>query len=263
MRRPVWLLVLVALVACSSSEPKPEAQPAPAQPAPAQPAAAQPAPAQPTPPPAAVAPPDDDGAIVIKGSKDDDASSGKVRSPEDQEKIDALQAQALASQGQDNGQPYRERAGAARPARAAAAPAKAGKKGTGTFASALSVSWVSGTGTDPTAAQGQVVVLEFWNTNNKQSRADLATLQALSNAYGQAVAVDAIALRDGGNQAGGIASAEGLTYSVGVDQQGQTALNYGISAVPTFVLVDKKGVIRAKQRGVPTKAAVDALVNEQ
>src|SRR5271154_5210215 len=108
---------IIIIVGCSSDE-KHSPPPPPTQPAPVQ------------------QEPEDD-AIVLKGSKDQDAA-GKTRTPEEQAKIDELEAQARASQGMDNGQPYRDHGVRAAPGKGAPA-AKGGKKGG--QAPALAVTW--------------------------------------------------------------------------------------------------------------------------
>jgi hypothetical protein len=108
---------------CSSEAPR-EEKPAPAQ----KPASSTPPPAR-TPPPAQpkeaakaeAPPPADEDVIVIKKkpAKTDAGSSTSTSSdPSRQARIDELNAQARASQGKDNGKPYREEEGPAKPSSA-------------------------------------------------------------------------------------------------------------------------------------------------
>ncbi len=119
MRRLIFVLAVGLAAGCGGGDnQKPENQQPPPQ---AQPKA-QPQPqAQPQPKPKPAQPAntadasDDDGPIVIKGSRKSSSSSTPSSSGRDDDanrkKIEELNAKAKATQGQDNGAPYREDAG--------------------------------------------------------------------------------------------------------------------------------------------------------
>jgi colicin import membrane protein len=106
------VLLLALATGCTDTEKKPDdgaPPPQKTQPKPQPKPQPQPQPVKP-----AEEAPVDDAPIVIRGSKrGDSTSTGTVSDAERQRKIDELAAKAKASQGKDNGQPYREDPGAA------------------------------------------------------------------------------------------------------------------------------------------------------
>lgn len=116
MRRLTLVLALAFAGGCGGSDKKPDdAAPPPAKPSPA-PAQPQSKPA-PKPAPAPVTDTSDDGGeIKIKGSRHKESqSSASAEDAARRAKIAELQAKARASQGKDNGTPYREETGAGTP----------------------------------------------------------------------------------------------------------------------------------------------------
>jgi thiol-disulfide isomerase/thioredoxin len=116
--------------------------------------------------------------------------------------------------------------------------------------------------------RGRVLVLDFWATWSDSCRAELPLLGRLSAEWkSQDVALVGMAV-DRGNRAEITEAVKGLNLSYPVawaDDNVQRAFG-GIRAVPTRILVDKKGQIRKQLPGILPedllRAEVGALLAE-
>jgi peroxiredoxin len=53
-----------------------------------------------------------------------------------------------------------------------------------------------------------------------------------------------------------------IRYSIGASTSGDTIKDYAVSALPTFFLVDKKGVIQSAHLGITDKADFEAQIKK-
>ncbi|HSY24542.1 MAG TPA: redoxin domain-containing protein [Polyangiaceae bacterium] len=107
------------------------------------------------------------------------------------------------------------------------------------------VQGVSGTVPSSLAAlRGHVVVLDFWATWCGPCRIVMPKLSALQQRYGaQGLRVVGLSTEDADDVAA-FAQHMSVAYPIAVDTQSETTRDYGVSSLPTLVVVDKRGVVR-------------------
>jgi thiol-disulfide isomerase/thioredoxin len=107
------------------------------------------------------------------------------------------------------------------------------------------VQGVSGTVPASMAAlHGHVVVLDFWATWCGPCRVVMPKLSALQQRYGaQGLRVVGLSTEDADDVAA-FAQRMAVAYPIAVDTQSETTRDYGVSSLPTLIVVDKRGVVR-------------------
>jgi len=94
------------------------------------------------------------------------------------------------------------------------------------------------------ALRGRVVLLDFWATWCAPCRVVIPKLSALHARYGaQGLSVVGVSTEDAQDVAL-FARRMAVPYSVGVDKHAATTRAYGVSSLPTLVVIDKRGVVR-------------------
>ena len=110
--------------------------------------------------------------------------------------------------------------------------------------------------------RGRVVLLDFWASWCGPCRDLVPALSAMQARYGaQGLSVVGITT-DTADVATAFKERAAMRYAVEVDAHGETSVAYGVSALPTVYVLDKRGVVRDVSVGFdPSHAAqLEALV---
>ena len=110
------------------------------------------------------------------------------------------------------------------------------------------------------AYRGQVVLIDFWATWCPPCVESLPYLQSMHEEIGDRITLIGVSV----DRASSLSRVEsmveqfGITYLVGLNDDGRIAVDYGASAIPTMVLVDQEGIVREVKTGF-SAAAMDEL----
>jgi thiol-disulfide isomerase/thioredoxin len=114
-------------------------------------------------------------------------------------------------------------------------------------AAALSIaSWI-GTETSIAGSKGKVVVVDFWATWCGPCMASIPHNVELVKQYGDQglVFIGVHDSNSGWDKADQVVKDKGINYPVGVDKGGQSTKDYGLQFWPTYIAIDRHGIVRA------------------
>lgn len=103
------------------------------------------------------------------------------------------------------------------------------------------------------ALRGDVVLLDFWASWCGPCRISIPALNVIHDRYAGRIRMYGVNL-DRGMSSEAIGRAHrsfGAQFPSLIDARSEVQLAYGVSSIPTLVLVDRQGVIRYVLRGVP------------
>ena len=111
---------------------------------------------------------------------------------------------------------------------------------------------------------GQVVLVDFWASWCGPCRHSIPALNQVHDRYEGQIRMYGINLDHGLDDAG-IRRAHqsfGARFPSLHDAQGAVQAAYGVQSIPTVVLIDREGVVRFVQRGVPDPDLVGDAIDE-
>jgi len=122
----------------------------------------------------------------------------------------------------------------------------------------------SGDRIDLESLRGSVVLLDFWAHWCAPCRRTVPILNEIHERYqGRGLVVLGVNVEDLGPRRLMAAHAElGAGFPTVQDATGEVSGAYGVTGLPTLVVIDRQGSIRAFQSGVPDPDRLDELVSE-
>ena len=108
---------------------------------------------------------------------------------------------------------------------------------------------------------GRVVVLDFWASWCKPCEEQAAIMEQVAKEFaGQDVYVLGVATSDSRDDARGFLAARDVSYPSGFDDRNAVANAYGVTALPTVVVVDRAGrVVEAEARVVSQRELAELI----
>ncbi len=100
--------------------------------------------------------------------------------------------------------------------------------------------------------RGQVVILNFWASWCPPCRNETPLLEAAQDNLGDDVALVGMDIWDAEGDARDFLAQYGVTYTVGHDDSGEVAVDYGVSGVPETFVIDAEGRIVVRFPGEVT-----------
>lgn len=108
---------------------------------------------------------------------------------------------------------------------------------------------------------GRPVILDFWATWCGPCQAGAPIVNAVAQRYkDRGLAVIGVNTSDERELAEAFVRKKGLTFPIVYDESNAIARKYGVSSLPTLVVVSKTGKVVAVRRGLTSDSALDELV---
>ena len=109
--------------------------------------------------------------------------------------------------------------------------------------------------------RGRPVVLDFWATWCGPCQAEAPIMNAIAQRYkDKGLAVVGVNTSDEDGLAERFVRKKGLGFPIVYDENNTIAKQYGVSSLPTLVVVSKTGKVVAVRRGVTSDSALDEIV---
>ncbi len=103
---------------------------------------------------------------------------------------------------------------------------------------------LSGISTRLSSLHGKVVFLNFWATWCGPCRSEMPAIERLYETLGKSgLEIVAVDLRESRDTVASYAKELGLKFSILLDTQGRAGSDYGVSSIPTTLILDRDGMI--------------------
>ncbi len=110
--------------------------------------------------------------------------------------------------------------------------------------------------------KGKVVIIFFWT--NSCCGAKLKQLEPFYRQYkDKGMEILAVDVGDSKEIVESFAQANGITFTLKTDENGETSKRYGIFGFPTIFIIDRNGIIREKIHGDAQTGVLEKLVVKQ
>lgn len=109
--------------------------------------------------------------------------------------------------------------------------------------------------------EGQVVLVNFWATWCPPCQAEMPLLEAYYQTYrDQGFALLAINVNESPHLAGAFIASSGYTFPVLLDEFGEVSDRYGVSGMPTSVVLGPDGELLYRHSGMISAEVLDSVV---
>ena len=101
----------------------------------------------------------------------------------------------------------------------------------------------------PTDARGKVVIVNFWASWCEPCRAEMPSLQSLTQLYGDELVVLAVNFKERDDRVLRFAQAAGLNLPMPMDRDGAVAAQWGVKVFPSSIIIGRDGQARWRVSG--------------
>jgi cytochrome c biogenesis protein CcmG/thiol:disulfide interchange protein DsbE len=102
------------------------------------------------------------------------------------------------------------------------------------------------------AYSGKPILLVFWASWCGPCRVEAPQVQRVASDYGDRVQVLGVNAGEDLSTARRAAAEMGIAWPVAMDADGAVRASYAVSAIPMVLIIDKNGVVRHRNNGVPS-----------
>ncbi len=112
--------------------------------------------------------------------------------------------------------------------------------------------------------KGHPVILDFWATWCGPCRVEAPILSRVAERYkDRGLVVVGVNTNDKPGLARAFAADKKLSYPIVFDEGSDVGERYGVSSLPTLVLVGKDGTVRAVKTGIVDEASLEAMISAE
>jgi thiol-disulfide isomerase/thioredoxin len=125
--------------------------------------------------------------------------------------------------------------------------------GVGDTAPAFHTTDLAGAPVSLDALRGRVVIVNFWATWCPPCRVELPELDAYQAEMGGRVVVLGVDSREAPGTIEPFVRQQGLRFPILLDEDGTSSATYGVTGLPTSLILDRAGIVRERVTGPMTR----------